>query len=288
MSLTEPPSTPTHRQRERADARIQTAEEREQANAVSVPWAVASLVCDWPARLGPTVVRGAVAAAIDRLCGGTGARDDEGSAWAAHIDWHGHLATTETRDGLPPICYRVRDGIPTVHLVGPRVRERLAELAGVRALQLPGGDVIDVGGVEVKSAIAEVVVSRSRWWRYETASPIFPSRVARRRKPGGEWSRENTPEIRAWAGGVVAASIAGRLAEWGWSCPEDPIAVQIEGYRPERCEWEKRSARPDVGPKRDVAVGFHVAFVSNVRLPPGIALGSRASVGWGEIATVTP
>ena len=284
--MSAPPST-TATENARQDRRIEDREATEDERAVVVPWAEARLICDWPEGLGGSAVRGAVAAAIDRIVGGTGARDDDSDGWHAHIDWHGHVSETETIQTFPSIVYRLRHGIPRVHITGPRISERLSELARVGALTLPAGEVLDVDDIEIRRGETSVLVSRSRWWSYRTASPIFPARVSRRRKPGGDRNRENTPEIRAWAGALIAQSITDRLIAWGWTGAA-PVRVQIERYQAIRVEWHKLSDRANTGHKTDITRGLHAEFVCNALLPPGIPIGARGSVGWGEIREIQP
>lgn len=250
--------------------------EQEDANrprSVSAPWA--RVMLDLGEAVPATALRGMIVAAVDRLAGGTGPVDGR---WRAHVDWHGHIDDENTREATATVLYRERPRGGEVWMSGERTAERVAELARVGAV-VARGRVLDVE-MSVEMGHHPARMSRAEWWRYETVSPIFPSRNARKRRPDGAMHRRDTPEVRGWAASVIGASILDRLAGWGWS-PTVPIApvVQIVDYEAVRVEWAHAGRPKDT----DSAIGFHARWVCNADLPTGLALGTRGTAGFGEI-----
>lgn len=235
---------------------------------VGHPWLVhvdhgeAVLDCDWPDDCPTRVLRGAIA---EQMGGGDGRR--------AHVDWHNHADGEEVRHATPRVLYRVTRGRPVVYAWGSRAHEQLTEIARViHALRLPGGRVLDVRGVSIDVRQSQANATAKTWHRYILASPLFPPDVAWARRP-----RRPGPEREAWAGHLVARSIASLLCEMGLEARRH-IHVRLSGYRDVRVCWE----RPEQG-RRIERWGFSGWFVTNARLPDGIGLGRHRSEGFGEI-----
>ena len=212
-----------------------------------VPWAEVT----WPGvrwRKTASCLRGAIALAM----GGE----------AAHIDFHGHIDATTTRQGAPPVSYRVVDGAPVVHLHGPRVHDHLGALA-----RLPAFDGAACGAPVLRAGETEAQILGKTWRRYELVSPYFPSHVVYGRRP-----RTAGVEQRAWAAQALAVSLTQFADGVGVGGGDHPIHVQIAEMRTERVAFKEAKRH-----------GFLAAFVANVVVPPGLALGGHRSVGFGVV-----
>lgn len=230
-------------------------EQAEPGTRATVAHGEVVLRCRWP--YGPAPLRGAVVAALgDR----------------AHVDHHGHLGDGTTRQARATVYYRVRDGAPVVWAYGPRAGDHLAEVAALRALRLPAGEVVDVDEAALRLDSTDVGVLKDGWRRYEVAE-YFPSTVAYGRRP-----RRPGPERAAWTGQCLASSVRRWLADVGVSPDVDrPVHVHVHAHDDHEVRWRDR--------EEAVRWGFSARFVANARLPDGIGLGQHVSEGFGEVRT---
>lgn len=281
-----PPRRPPGRQRTLRETEEEIAEQREEGRAIKLRTARVSLDCDWPERLPPGALRGAVVSAIDRIVGGDGCQGDP-LGWRAHIDWHGHTGAAQgekTRHGPPPICYRKEDGRPAVYFWYPegdaeRLTDRLREMAQIGALTTRAGRVIPVRSVRHHVASDTAWISRRRFWLYRMRTTFFPSVVAACRRPRVHApipERDGHPGILAWVNGVLAQAMTDRIMHLGWG-GDAPVRIQVLEHRSSEVRWNKEGGAIEEG------IGFYATFTSNAHLPDGMALGRHASCGFGEL-----
>lgn len=225
--------------------------ERPEPWIARVPWAEVR----WEARVSvpATMLRGAVVAALGDDC---------------HIDYHQHREDGTTRQEPATVCYRVRDGRPSVYVLGPRAGDHVRELARLAEVRFPREGRVALGSPWVQGGYTDVRTRKTEWQRYELVSPYFPSEVVWRRRP-----RKAGPERGAWAGAALEASM--RLL-WEQVGLEDrvnrPLHVQVEGLKTEMVAFKGGRVH-----------GFRARFVTNAVLPDGVALGAHRSVGFGEV-----
>lgn len=226
--------------------------------AVEVPWRArveygeVVLGCRWPADA--TALRGAICTALGP---------------SAHVDLHGHLPDGTTRQARATVCYRVRDGQPVVWAYGPRAHDHLATVARIAALRTPASRVVEIEDASLSLEALAVGLHKELWYRYEFATPYYPSSVADARKPRG-----HRHGLAAWAGAAVASSIRMVFGDLGLATEAHrPVHVQIDDLRIDRARWRDRETRH----------GFRARLTTNAILPPGIGLGQHVAEGFGEV-----
>lgn len=235
---------------------------------VFLPVARVDLGCRW--RWHPSALRGAVVVAMAQLAGG----DDR-----LHSDWNGRLnaGEGETLSRIPPVCYRVAGDQAQLYLWGLRTAERLAELARLEWLVPPEGGPLPVA-LSVDLQQEAFAVEGRCWLRYESRSPWWPPLQAEQRKP------KNAPDcvLRAWAAQRLLSGLYGVIRACGIVCEEGlrPV-VQVEGIRPCPVVWHR-----DPKDLHHATTGYHLQFVSNVRVPDGFSLGKHVAEGYGELRRI--
>lgn len=232
---------------------------------VEITTATVDLGLKWPYH--PTALRGAVVNAIAEVSGGDA---------LLHSDWNGRLNAEagETLSRQAPICYRVHRERALLYLWGPRTGERLAELARVLSVCDPSGRVCPVQPALDVQVVKCGVESRA-YSLYETVTPWWPPRQPWQRRP-----MPDAPEMcwRAWASTAILGGLMGFLRSAEIEPQQIRPIVQVEGLRRASVAWH----RDDRDLHHD-GVGFHVQFVSNVKIPPDFALGKHTSEGYGWI-----
>lgn len=209
----------------------------------------------WPSS--PRALRGSVVSAL-----GPG----------AHVDLHGHLGDGTTRQARATVAYRVHDGRASVWAYGPRAVDHVLEIARIRHLRCPAGDLVAVGDGDLGRTTTAVGLLKDRWRRYELVTPYWPSAVAYARRP------RRAHERVAWAGQAMASSIRLWLADVGVVTHEHrPVHVHVVDLAERIVTWRDEPQRH----------GFVARVVSNAILPDGIGIGQHISEGWGELRCVT-
>jgi len=223
----------------------------------------------------------ATIAAVDRLLtDGDGPSWETGAESGASVAWHNHDDRSNTTHRPPEVLYRVRDGRPSLYLLGPRAHDHAALLARhLHALRLPGDGVVDIEGLDLRLDEVVCQLLGKAWQTYDLVTPLFPPRVTWARRP----REPGTPERVAWVGATIASGIRAWLDSVGPWLGRGQVDLHVMAHRRSlrddlRCAWE----RPTRGQASRVR-GFRCRFTANVALPDGIGLGAHKSEGWGEV-----
>lgn len=239
------------------------------AREVQVDVAEATLVCAWPRNAGHALLRGAVCGEMMRALSAAGLPE-------LHADWHNHAGAAGTIQQAPRVMYRITDQLPRVFFWGPRAHgHALACARHLRSLRFDSEDrVIPIDEVQVATRTERAGCTGRRPHVYRLASPMFPPKVSAERRP----KNVRTPEARAWASFLVAASVRALLGEMG---------VDLDGGRPvdlhmEDLEWGEVRYRGT----KEAGVGFVATIYTTADLPDGVGIGARRSEGFGELRRV--